>query len=104
MRTEISAASTEAIAVPVSHLVVGSPLDITTLPVSISMTLPDTNPTTWESATWQTINNQTCAVANIGPGTTVGALAPGVYDCWVKVVNTPEIPVMKCDGKVNIYG
>lgn len=104
MRTEISAASTEAIAIPVSHLVVGPPLDITTLAVSVALTPPDTNPVTWAPATWQTINSQTCAVVNVGPGTTVGVLAPAVYDCWVKVINTPEVPIMRCDGKINVYG
>ncbi len=105
MRTSISTASVEQLAVPVAYLEAGNTLvDITTYPVFITLTPQDANPTTWAAASWVTINNQLCAVTTIGPGTSIGTLTPDVYDCWVKVVASSETPILRSSGKVNIFG
>lgn len=102
--TSISTLSVETLVAPVNHLTVVSSVDITTYPVAMALTLPDTNPTVWTAATWDTVSGQPYAAVVIGPGTALGTLAPGVYDCWVKVTASGETPIMRCSGKVNVYG
>ena len=62
-----------------------------------------TNPTTWAPASWVTVAGVYYATVLIGPGSTIGALAVGQYQVWVKVTDSPEVPVLKSADTLTIF-
>ncbi|SES21129.1 hypothetical protein [Lentzea albida] len=57
----------------------------------------------YKVATWQTGARGTFAVLLVGPGSSVGTLAPGNYKLWAKVSASPETPVVKSPDRLVIY-
>lgn len=55
----------------------------------------------YKSATWAA-GTPYKAQVRIGTGTDIGALVEGVYQVWVKVTATPEIPVMQSTNCLRI--
>lgn len=44
----------------------------------------------WKAAEWDvTVTGNYVAGCEIGPGSTVGALSPGKYRCWLRITQTP---------------
>lgn len=86
-RSSIDRDSVEYVKVPVTP---PAGIDITAQPVSIAVTDAAARPVAadWKTASW----DGNVAKTLIGPG--VLALAPGSYKVWVKVTDSPEVPVM----------
>ena len=87
----ISSLSTETIMVLVED-VLGVALSGLTVQMAFTAGQP-TGPD-WKAATWTTLTAPTryFATCLVGPAGTV-TLADGVYEIWVKVTATPEVPV-----------
>lgn len=83
----------------------GALTDPTALTVQMSatpQTTPPTEPATLYTAAWVTSGDSSDpdramykARFLIGPGSTIGELAPGAYDAWVKITASPEIPLLR---------
>lgn len=86
-RTSIDRDSVEYVKVPVTT---PAGVTITSQPVSIAVVADTARPVTgdWKTATW----NGNVAQTLVGPG--VLALTPGNYKVWVKVTDSPEVPVL----------
>lgn len=98
--TPRDALSTEPILLgPVSHRVAGVETDPTSYTVEASFAPPGSAPSTWASASWETIPTSAgpswWVRVLVGPGSTVGALAPGDYLARIRI-NAPgtEEPVL----------
>lgn len=82
---------------------VSSTTSPTSLPVSIAIVLRTLEPQSadYEAADWEP--DTTKARILIGPGSTVGELAPGTYTVWVKIDGAVEDPVIKAPNYLVIY-
>lgn len=72
--------------------------DPTSLPVSMAVMPYGEEPAAgdFKTAAWITENGRHHAVVLIGQvGTGIGVLTEGIYKSWVKVTDTPEIPVLE---------
>lgn len=89
MAATIPAVSIEYLHVPVTASVL---LDAQTVELTVLTGAPDET-TSWIAATW-TGDAATTRTARllIGPGTQV-PLATGTWQVWVRVTDTPEVPV-----------
>lgn len=99
MAVQIPAVSTEYVHVPVTASVL---LDTQAVELAfLTTTQPPDDATTWVSATWQgdPDKNRTCRVL-VGPATPT-PLAPGTITVWVRVHDTPEIPVRQA-GQIKV--
>ena len=60
----------------------------------------------WKAATWETDATgdppRYLARCLVGPAGTV-TLAAGLYDVWVKVTHSPELPVLKARGQLEVF-
>lgn len=100
MRTRISAASVEYIGAPVSE---ATGLTITQDTVALAIVPDGSPPTVWTTGVWKTVQGRSWPVVLIGPGTTVGPLAPGRYRVHIRVTDSPEIPVLTAPNTITIY-
>lgn len=95
---KISTASLEYVRVPVRASEAGATVDISTLTVQVAFTA-ETTPVSgdWKAAAWETDATTDpdtyYARCLVGPAGTV-TLAAGFYSVWVKVTDSPEIPVL----------
>lgn len=100
----LSALTLEYIRVQVSATANGSPVNPTGDIVQLAFVAPGTSPgvSDWKTASWDTVapNGVYTAQCLVGPAGTV-QLAAGVYAVWVKVTDSPEIPVRQA-GSVQI--
>lgn len=100
----ISSASVEYVRVPISAREAGSAVDPTADTVTMAFTA-GTTPTTWIAATWETDTTTTpttyYARTLVGPGNTV--LAAGTWTVWVKVTDSPEVPVLQAPVALTVY-
>lgn len=74
----------------------------TTDPVSIAVAIVYTQPVTWVTATWVTVAGVYYATVQIGPGSTIGALPVGQYGVYVRITDSPDIPVLQADDVIVI--
>jgi hypothetical protein len=59
-------------------------------------TYPTTQPVTWHSASWVTFPGPAYwAECLVGPENSGVSLALGLYQVWVKVTSSPEVPVLQ---------
>lgn len=92
--------SLEYVLVPVSLKESGLLIDPTSDTVSLAFTAEGVAPVTgdWQTGTWETDATTTpdtySARCLVGPNGDV-TLAVGVYDVWVRVTDSPEVPVRK---------
>lgn len=66
------------------------PLD--QLPVAVGIATPGTTPKSFVDAEW-VVGQPGVGRVMVGPGTSL-VLSSGMWDVWVQVTATPEIPVM----------
>jgi hypothetical protein len=103
----INSLSKEYVRVQIEALASG--LFVNPTPDTVEMAFPvaSTDPVggDWKAASWETdaTSNPTRYFARclVGPGGTV-ALTDGLYDVWVRVTDSPEIPV-KNAGQLEVY-
>lgn len=93
----IAAASLEYVRVPVTATAAGLPVDPTSDSVAMAfMPNPTTQPGSgdWHTASWDTgtFGGRYIAQCLIGPGGGV-QLNPATWWVWVKIVDSPEVPV-----------
>lgn len=97
MALRISVLSKEYIRVPVEATVAGAPYDPTADVVSFAFTQAG-DPTSWTTGTWETDTTTSpstyLARVLVGPGGLV--VAAGRWNLWMKITDTPEIPVIPC--------
>lgn len=103
----LSTLSREYVRVQVSATEAGSPVNPTADTVQMAVTAAGVDPTTeWATASWETEVTATgtkyYARIQVGPSSTVGQLAVGNYEIWVKVTDNPEVPVAQV-GRLAIY-
>lgn len=53
-------------------------------------------PTVWIDGIWEEVEGSFFALGLIGPGTGL-VLSPGEYDVYIRITDSPEIPVKKVD-------
>lgn len=93
---KVSSLSTEYIRVSVSVTKAGIPFDPTGDTVQMAFPLPNVEPVLadWKASSWESTGGNYWARCLVGPSGTV-TLADGNYDVWVKITDSPEIPVRK---------
>lgn len=95
---EISSLSLEYVYVPVAARAAGAAVNPTSDAVALAFVVGATSPVSgdWKTATWDTDATTTPATYRVrclvGPAGAV-TLVPGMYQVWVKVTDSPEIPV-----------
>ncbi len=101
------ASSLEYVRVDITARSEGLPLDPTADTVQMAFTLDGAVPTSsdWNVAIWQTDTTTTpptyTALCLVGPGGTV-ELAEGEWSVWVKVTDSPEVPVVPINGLLTV--
>jgi hypothetical protein len=103
---EISAQSRQYVKVPVTAKLAGAVVNPTSDVVQMAFALMGgAAPGTWSSAAWETDSSTSPATylarIMVGPGGTV-ALTAGIYDVWVKVTDSPEIPVLRSATRLKV--
>lgn len=72
--------------------------------VEVAFKAPGVDPTgpDWHAATWETAGTSYYARLLVGP---VGGLvlAVGTYRMWIRITDSPEVPVLEAPGTVRIY-
>lgn len=103
---QISAASLEYVRVRVEAIQSGSFYDPTADAVAMAFIGGNADPVSgdWKTASWDSDTTATPAVYRaqclVGPAGTV-TLTAGVYAVWVKITDSPEIPVKRA-GQIKI--
>lgn len=93
MDVNMSHLSTEYVQVPVSIIASGTPVDPTADTVQFAfVTRRDPQVSDWVNGTWDTAPGGYLAQCLVGPNGDV-SLALGTYQIWLKIVDTPEVPV-----------
>jgi hypothetical protein len=89
----LSSLSTEYVQVPVSIIASGEPIDPTgdTVQFAFMKSGKPTDPD-WVNGTWDSAPGGYLAQCLVGPAGDA-TLALGTYQIWLKVVDTPEVPV-----------
>jgi len=96
----LSTLSTEYVRVQISALKNGVISDPTSDPVQFAFPTRGTDPANWFSGSWETVFDSTTntytyyAKCLVGPDGGTTSLAVGHYDIWVKITDSPEVPVM----------
>jgi hypothetical protein len=91
-----SVLSTEYIQIPVWASRQGQPYDPSGDVVQFAFTRPGDEPDTWVAGDWWTAaqpDGSWVAFVLVGPANGGTALTPGVWDIWVMIADTPEVPV-----------
>jgi len=100
---QYASTSREYVPVPVSAMVAGVPYDPTGDTVQMAFVAGFGEPASgdWKAAVWDSAGGgRYFAQCLIGPGGTV-VLAPGVWNVWVKITDSPEVPV-RLSGQIEI--
>jgi len=99
MSVQISSASKEYVRALVSSVLNGAAHDPTGDVVTMAFTpLSSGNDTTgasWVAASWETVSGSYYARCLVGPGGGVTTLTAGDYSVWVKITDSPEVPIKK---------
>lgn len=92
----LASASTENVQVPVQVYKAGQPYDPSLDTVQFAFITSGGQPVTgdYHAGSW-TVNSQGIHLAQclVGPANSGVVLAPGTYTVWVKITDTPEVPV-----------
>jgi hypothetical protein len=103
----VSKLSKRYVRVPVSASKLGLPEDLSDNVVEFAFTTGSVDPTVWRTGDWETVveNGATTYYARvlIGPGSTVGALTAGTYKVWVKITDSPEVPVIRIEERLQVF-
>jgi hypothetical protein len=95
----MSSLSTQYVQVPVRAQSMGLPFNPTGLSVQMAFIDGWTEPGSgdWNTASWastSTVNGAYLAQCLVGPENSGVPLAIGTYQTWVKVISSPEVPVI----------
>lgn len=95
---EISVSSLQYVKVPVTATVNGAAYNPTSDQVQLAFVTIGDDPagSDWVTGSWETASGTYYARALVGPGGTV-ELAKGRYQIYVKITDSPEIPVLESD-------
>jgi hypothetical protein len=104
---KFQSASKEYVKVPVSAKESGSAVNPTgdTVNMAVTTAADGDAVTSWATASWET--DSTVSPAKyyarvlIGPGSNIGQLAIGIYNVFVKITDSPEVPI-KYAGQIEI--
>lgn len=91
--TTISALSTEYLRYQVTATVAGTARNPTSDSVQFAFTNGGANPVTYYAGSWETVNGSYFALCLIGPAAGVITLTPGTWTVWMKITDSPEVPV-----------
>lgn len=95
MASSLSSLSTEYLRYTVTATVNGIPYNPSGDTVSFAFPASGVSPSTWYTGSWEQVGTTYVARILIGPGGQ--AISGGTYDVWIKVTDSPEIPVRKID-------
>jgi hypothetical protein len=91
----IASSSTIYVNVPVQATVAGQPYNPTADTVQMAFVAGPAQPVTFYAGNWvTTVQGTYIARCLVGPANSGVVLAPGLYACWVKVTDSPEVPVL----------
>lgn len=101
VRARVSVLSKEPLDVPLTEY----PANPTGDTVQVAIKLPDVNPDSgdWKSAAWVSTSTPYIARISVGPGSAIGALAPGRYVAWLRIAHSPDDIIKPAAGYVTIY-
>lgn len=107
---KISALSREDVRFPVYADANGGPVDLSGYTVEVAFKGGDDlnaapSGADWKGAAWAvTVTGNWVAGVEVGPGSTVGALAVGRWRCWVRITAVPtgEVVVRQA-GQILVY-
>lgn len=106
MNLEISSQSRQYVKVPVAAKLAGAAVNPTGDTVQMAFPFTGADPATWYAAAWETDSTSSPATylarTTVGPGGTA-VLAVGTYDVWVKVTDSPEVPVMRSTVGLKVF-
>ena len=88
----ISALSTEYLRFKVYATVLDAPYNPTSDTVQFAFPASG-NPVTWYAGSWETIGDQYVARVLVGPTGGVVTLTAGTYSVFMKITDSPEVPV-----------
>lgn len=104
---EVSALSKETIGGQVEAIDDGAAVDLSATTVRLAVAAVGSAPSSWVAGAWDTDTatdpDTYRAEVQIGPGSTLGALAVGDYHVWVEVTSAPDVMVDRLDGVLRIY-
>jgi hypothetical protein len=90
----IASSSIEYVNVPVQATVAGTPYNPTADAVAMAFIAGPAQPTSFTSGSWiTTVQGNYIARCLVGTNTNGILLAPGLYTVWVKITDSPEVPV-----------
>lgn len=71
--------------------------------VEIAFKLPGVDPTApdWHAASWETAGTSYYARLLVGPAGGL-VLTVGTYKMWIRITDSPEVPVLEAPGTVRI--
>jgi hypothetical protein len=101
----ISVLSTEYVKVSVAQSVSGAVYNPTADTVQFAfLTSQTANPATndWVTGSWETAGTRYYARCLLGPGAGGHPLAVGTYFVWLKITDSPEVPVRDV-GTLRVY-
>jgi hypothetical protein len=88
----IASSSNEYVIVPVQITIGGSPYNPTADTVQMAFVSGSAQPSSFSTASWTTtVQGTYYAKCLVGSAGTV--LAPGLYTVWVKIQDSPEVPI-----------
>ena len=102
---ELSALSTEYVKVSVAAVVNGVTYNPTSDAVSMAFPARGAQPVSgdWKTGSWETISGTYYARCLVGPSPGLVQFTVGsIYDCWLKVTDSPEVPARRV-GQVVAY-
>lgn len=94
--TTISSQSREYLRYWVKAKVNGLDYDPTADNVEFACPVAGGTPTVWISGIWEEVEGSFFALGLIGPGTGM-TLSAGEYDVYIRITDSPEVPVKKVD-------
>ena len=95
MASTISVLSTEYLRYTVQATIAGTPYNPSGDTVAFAFPLTGMSPSTWYTGSWEQVGVTYVARILIGPSGQT--LSTGSYDVWIKITDSPEIPVRKVD-------
>lgn len=94
MTLALSTAATEYLRYNVTATAAGVAKNPTTDTVQFAFTASSQSPpVTYFAGSWETANGAYFAICLVGPAGGVTTLAVGTWTVWIKVTDTPEVPV-----------
>jgi hypothetical protein len=99
----LAALATEYLRYQVTATVAGAVYTPTSDVVQFAFPVTGAQPSTWLSGSWETVGSNYFARVLVGPTGGVVTLTAGTtYDVWMKITDSPEIPV-RLVGKLTVY-